>query len=55
MNAAQLITAELRRRERRSFFVALRQYLLIGAGYVSGLFVLYLFVVVWLSLDVLFG
>ena len=55
MNAARAITIDLRRRERLRFFAALRHYLLVGLGYVFGLFALYLFIVLWLSLDVLFA
>ena len=55
MNAARAITIDLRRRERLRFFAALRHYLLVGLGYAFGLFALYLFIVLWLSLDVLFA
>ncbi len=55
MNAARTITLELRRRDRRRFFAALRHYLLVGAGYVLGFVGFYVFIVLWLSLDVLFA
>jgi hypothetical protein len=55
MSAARAITIELRRRERRAFFVALRHYLLVGASYLLGFVACYAFVVLWLSLDVLFA
>ena len=55
MNAARAITIDLRRRERLRFFAALRHYLLVGLGYFFALFGLYAFIVLWLSLDVLFA
>jgi len=55
MNAARAITLELRRRERRRFFIAFRHYLLVVVGYFFALFGLYVFCVLWLSMDVLFA
>lgn len=54
MNAAQLITRELRRRDRRRFFSAATQYVLEFIGYAVALFFIYIALVIALSLDVLF-
>lgn len=54
MNAAQEITRELRRRDRRRSFFAAYQYVLEFIGYAVALFFIYVALVVGLSLDVLF-
>ena len=55
MNAARAITCELRRRERRRFFVAVRHYLSVVLGFLVSFAALMVFIIFWLSLDTLFA